>query len=344
MRILFRVDGNRAMGLGHVMRCRALAEALIALGHGCDFVLGDAAPELSSMLRASGLGVHMIDPARDIDSVQTAMLAKALHADGIVVDGYHLEDAWRAGLRGAGLPILAFADGPLRPRHADMLLDAASPNSTNPQELFGPAYVLLRRELVEAATLAPLPMAERKSILVTFGGSDPAGLTLPTVAALAAVLPETPLSGVVGSAAADRDRLAAAVAEAGERIEVHVAPARMGNLMRRAGLAVSAAGGTVGELAALGVPLVLAIVADNQVTGAEACAEAGWCTPIDARHDPHAAATLAAAAAALWLDPAERARRAALARTTVDPHGAERAAAAFVDFIANASRRQKLTE
>lgn len=334
MNLLFRVDGDRSMGLGHIMRCRALAEALIAAGHLCVFACAGLEPSLAEVLREAGISVETIDIEKDHDAAITLGLAAKLGADGLVVDGYHFSAPWRAALRRVGVPILAFADGPFRPDHADLLIDAASPPSPDPNYLFGPDYVLLRRELVEAARLPPLPMEQRQTILVTFGGSDPAGLTHPTVTALHRLLPEVTLRVVIGGAVADGQRVAAAALALGPKIEVRIAPSRMGHLMREAGLAVSAAGGTVGELAALAVPLVLAVVADNQVTGAAVCEAAGWCKPIDARERADAAEMLAAAAAELWRDSAERAQRAALARGTIDPDGAKRAAIAFLRVIA----------
>ena len=334
MNFLFRVDGDRRMGLGHVMRCRALAEALIAAGDNCVFVCAGLEPSLAAALRDTGIAVEAIDIESDHEAAVTLDLATKLRANGLIVDGYHFSAPWRAALRRAGVPVLAFADGPFRPDHADLLIDAASPTSPDPNHLFGPDYVLLRRELVEAARLPPLPMEQRQTILVTFGGSDPAGLTLPTVTALHRLLPEVTLRVVIGGAAADGQRVAAAALALGPKIEVRIAPSRMGHLMREAGLAVSAAGGTVGELAALAVPLVLAVVADNQVTGAAACEAAGWCKPIDARGGTDAAELLAVAAAELWRDPTERARRATLARSTIDPDGARRVAIAFLRVIA----------
>ena len=337
MCFLFRVDGDHSIGLGHIMRCRALAEALIAAGHDCVFACAGLESSLAEVLRDAGIAVEAIDLARDHEAATTLGLAAKLGAAALIVDGYHFSSPWRTALRRAGVPVLAFADGPLRPDHADLLIDAASPPSPDPCHLFGPDYVLLRRELVEAALLPPLPMDQRRTILVSFGGSDPAGLTLPTVTTLNRLLPDITLRVVIGGAVADGQKIAGALAALGPKIEVLIAPSRMGHLMREAGLAVSAAGGTVGELVALAVPLVLAVVADNQVTGAAACESAGWCKPIDARGGSGAAELLAAAAANLWRNPAERARRAALARATIDPHGAERAAAAFIRFIAASS-------
>jgi UDP-2,4-diacetamido-2,4,6-trideoxy-beta-L-altropyranose hydrolase len=334
MEFLFRADANPVMGTGHVMRCLALAEALQSMGHQCHFAVSELTPSLERRLARASMAVHHIVPGFDDSSISTRALAVALKASAVIVDGYHFSDDWRRSLRDLSVPILGFADRPESPPlHADLVVDAAcdprlmSGLDPSVEWLLGADYVLLRRELVEAARLPLLDIAERRSILVTFGGTDPAALTLPVALALAESLPaETPLDIVIGAGVPDGGAVAAKL---DSRFRVHRDPPAMGGLMRDAGLAVSAAGGTIGELAALGVPSVVVIIADNQVEGAGAAASAGWCAAIDARR-VDAVRSIAAAAVELWQDPAERARRAALARQTVDPNGAERIAARLI--------------
>lgn len=332
--IAFRVDGNEAMGLGHLMRCRALAEALIVAGHRCAFLVASPEPAVIAPLERAGIRILPIDLARDHDATETLQYCTSLGAAALVVDGYHFLEDWRRCARAMAKPILTFADGPFRPGYADLLLDAASPPSIDPSELFGPDYVLLRRELVESARLPLLPIEQRPTILITFGGSDPLALTHRVTISLFALLPDTQLAVVIGPATRSGEAVANSLRALGRRITVHRAPSAMGELMRLAGLAVSAAGGTVGELAALGVPAVLAIVADNQLAGAQACVAAGWCSGVDARTDPGASNRLALAAVHLWLQPEKRALWAARARSAVDPGGADRVAAALLAAIA----------
>jgi UDP-2,4-diacetamido-2,4,6-trideoxy-beta-L-altropyranose hydrolase len=334
MDFLFRADANPVMGTGHVMRCLALAEALQAGGHHCHFAVSALTPSLERRLARASMAVDHIVPSFDETSASTRALAIAIKASAVIVDGYHFGEAWRRSLRELSRPILGFADRPdSPPLYADLVVDAArDPRlvaglDPSVEWLLGADYVLLRRELVEAARLPLLDIAERRSILVTFGGTDPAALTLPVAMALAESLPaETPLDIVIGAGVPDGEIVAASL---GSRFRVHRDPPAMGGLMRHAGLAVSAAGGTIGELAALGVPSVVVIIADNQVEGAGAAVSAGWCAAIDARR-VDAVRYIAGAAVELWHDPAERARRAQLARQIVDPNGAERIAARLI--------------
>ncbi|HEV2673299.1 MAG TPA: UDP-2,4-diacetamido-2,4,6-trideoxy-beta-L-altropyranose hydrolase [Aliidongia sp.] len=331
--ILFRADADPTMGTGHVMRCLALAEALrdrdVAVAFACALIT----PSIARRLAAQRIDVHAVDPAADDQAAATIAIAHSLGANAAVVDGYHLGTGWRLALRSLGIPILAFQDmDDGMALHADLVLNAAaaaddprwrraSPNATF---LFGPRHVLLRGELRRAMAALPTPMADRSSILVTFGGADPAGLTLPVTTALSGVLgPKVPLDVVIGGSVPDGAGLAERVAALGEQVAVHLDPMAMAPLMSRAGLAVSAAGGTVGELAALGVPALIAIVAENQVAGAATSVAHGWCEAFDAR-EPGAVEALALRAGMLWADVG---RRQAMARRTtglIDAEGADR--------------------
>lgn len=337
--ILIRADATPAMGTGHIMRCLTLAEALKDRGFDVAFVAADLTPSLERRLAAEQIAVRTIDPATDERAQSTLAEARALGANAIVVDGYHLGADWRLALRVSGLPILAFqdqADGMML--HADLVLNAAAdPDDPTwrraaPEALFltGPHHVLLRRELRQAMAAPAEPIGARSSILVTFGGADPAGLTLPVTAALDRLLgPTVPLDVVIGGSVPNGGGLALRVAALGDQIAIHLDPPEMGPLIARSGLAVSAAGGTIGELAALGVPALIAIVAENQAAGAAGAVADGWCEAFDARA-PGAVEAMAERAATLWADRSRREAMALRTRGLIDADGAERVVDALI--------------
>ena len=340
--VLFRADATAAMGTGHVMRCLALAEMLRDRGFEVAFAAAELTPATARRLAAEQVAVHPIEPAADVSAGQTIALARALDARAVVVDGYGFSGDWRLALRALGVPVLAFQDlDDGLPLHADLVLNAAAdptdarwrraaPDATF---LAGPRYVLLRRELRRAQATPAVPVAARTAVLVTFGGADPAGLTLPVAAALDRRLgPEVALDVVIGGSVPEAGRLALCVASLGDQIAIHLDPPEMGPLMARAGLAVSAAGGTIGELAALGVPALIAIVADNQREGAARAVADGWCEAFDAR-DPAAIEAMADRAAVLWADAALRQAMADRTIGLIDAEGAGRVADALAHAL-----------
>jgi len=337
--ILVRADATPAMGTGHIMRCLTLAEALHDRGFEIVFAAAALTPSIERRLAAEQIPVRPIDPAADALAATTRAIAREIGANAIVVDGYHLSADWRLALRALGVPILAFQDQDDGVAlHADLVLNAAADPTDETWRraapgaafLTGPRHVLLRRELRRAMAAPADPVGSRASILVTFGGADPAGLTLPVTAALDRLLgPGVALDVVIGGSVPEAGSLAVRVAALGEQIAIHLDPLEMGPLINRAGLAVSAAGGTIGEIAALGVPALIAIVAENQRAGSAAAVADGWCEAFDAR-DPSAIETIAERAAALWTDRPQREAMARRTRGLIDLDGAERVVDALV--------------
>ena len=322
------------------MRCLTLAEVMRDRGLDVAFAVAALTPSIERRLAAERIAVRWVDRASDDLAAATQAIARDLGANAIIVDGYHFSADWRLALRGLGALVLAFQDqddGVLL--HADLVLNAAADPARDahwrqaaPTATFlaGPRYVLLRRELRLAMTMPSDPVGRRTSVLVTFGGADPAGLTLPVTAALHQRLgPEVALEVVIGGSVPEGEGLALRVAALGAGIATHRDPLAMGPLMRRAGLAVSAAGGTIGELAALGVPSLIAIVAENQLAGAAAAVADGWCEAFDARA-PGIVAAMVDRAAALWAHPMQREAMARRTEGRVDADGAERVVDALV--------------
>jgi UDP-2,4-diacetamido-2,4,6-trideoxy-beta-L-altropyranose hydrolase len=341
---LFRVDASPAMGTGHVMRCLALAEGLHDLGHGCHFLLAESTAALDERLAREGVVIERIDGAADAGRAgeATCGYAAAIAAAAIIVDGYQFDAAWRRRVHGLGRPVLSFFDHrPEAAVGADIVLNAAAEPGDERYRalapaatwLLGSAYALLRRDLREALVKPPLSLADRGSILVTFGGSDPLRLTLPTIRALVAAGVETTLDVVLGGSVENASELAGQLSILSRGVRVHRDPPAMGLLMRGAGLAVSAAGGTVGELAAFGVPSLIVTVAENQEAGARRAAEAGWCRVLDGRRSD-APGQIAAATATLWRDLAERQVMAERVKGLVDGQGVVRVCRALLEAVA----------
>lgn len=334
--VLFRVDAGLAMGMGHVARCVAVAEALIDDGSRPVFVGVDPPDAARSWIAALGVEFRPSDgPANSsADLARTLAVAAEVGARVLVLDGHHFDEGFRAGLRRFPGVIAALDDLADRSAlHADVVVNSApraidlpyariAPGATL---LLGPAHAPLRREFREALRSSPPPPAERDTVLVAFGGSDPLNLTRPTVEALRAALPGgVSILAVIGGAAADASGTAVALERAGPGIEARVDARDVARLMTRTGLAVSAAGGTVAELAAMGVPAVLVVVADNQAPASRSLGRGFVLAPPDP-------ATIAARAVELWRDPERRAAMSAALRDRVDALGAVRVARAILD-------------
>ncbi|MDQ2101864.1 UDP-2,4-diacetamido-2,4,6-trideoxy-beta-L-altropyranose hydrolase [Azospirillum isscasi] len=347
MKVLFRADAGPSIGAGHVMRCLALAEAVQELGGDALFAAASLPPALEDRLRAGGMEIHRIgaEPGSAADLAATRTVAARTGAAAIALDGYGFDEGWRAGLAETGLCVLAFDDaGTGEAIHAGLIVNAAPDAGSLPygkgnpdaRLLLGPAYAPLRREVREAAAAHRAPLEERRGLLVTFGGSDPLGLTAPVVERLAPRLPPgVRLDVAVGGAVRDAGAVEAVARRFKDSVRLHRDTPRMGQLMAQAGLAVSAAGTTTGELAAIGTPAVLVTIADNQLEAARQSEALGWCALVPGQTEG-APERIAAAALGLWADPARRRAMAGKLAGIVDGRGALRIAQALSEAVTSA--------
>ncbi len=146
------------------------------------------------------------------------------------------------------------------------------------RRLLGRRYLLLRAEITRLGHGACRPRSsEQLRVVVTFGGSDPVDATSRVLAAVPARR-RLCLVVIAGPGYRFDAALAAAATAAcgrGHDVEIHRAPTDVGALFAGADAAIAAAGGTLGELAYLGVPAIGYAIADDQVAPARELARMG---------------------------------------------------------------------
>ncbi|MCK6626368.1 MAG: UDP-2,4-diacetamido-2,4,6-trideoxy-beta-L-altropyranose hydrolase [Anaerolineae bacterium] len=285
--LLIRADGNSTIGAGHLMRCLALGQAWQEAGGTVNFAVTKAPPALEKRLCQETMGVNQLTelPGSPQDAMQTISLAQKLNAKWVVVDGYHFDAAYQQALKQADLRLLVVDDyGHASHYSADLVLNQnmyaheSLYTSREPftQLLLGSKYVLLRREFWSwrgwRREIAPLA----RKVLVTLGGADPDNVTLKVIQALR----QTKLEGlqavvVVGSSNPHWETLRAAVGHSSPSFRLERDVTDMPALMAWADLAISAGGSTCWELAFMGLPSLVLILADNQRRVAEGLDAAG---------------------------------------------------------------------
>ena len=344
--VLIRADAAPAIGIGHVMRCLAVAEALRDGGDAPVFAAACMPEALTRRILDRGCQlrpVHAAVPGDASDLASTIDLAREIGAGAAILDGYHFDLGWRQVLARAIRPLLCFddlAEGNSLP--ADLVVNASPAAFALPYaaiaphavHLLGPSFAPLRSEIRAAMAAPRMALAQRNRLLLSFGGSDPLGLTGTVLRDLPEQLPgDVGIDAVCGSSTAALAEIRR-VAVAAPRVTLHVDPSDLTGLMGSAGLALSAGGGTMAELAALGVPTLVAIVAANQLPGVRAAVQAGWVEALDARDSGNPGPDLADRAARLWADFERRQALARAAIGTFDGQGAQRIAAALRQAIA----------
>ncbi len=250
--VAFVVVGNREHGMGHVSRVMTLMESMS--GH-ITRAFCDPSEDLAiERLQSAFFPVEVVPR----DEMLDAMIA--FGADVVVHDELDTDvDDLRAE-RAAAMKTVCFEDRDGGPAAADLLFNALYPaDQTEPERgrFFGPDVYCLREEFRHAKRREPGEDVQR--VLITFGGTDPAGLTLRVLDAVAEA-PTVPITVVAGlglSPFADLQRRCDHWRERGADIELLRDVPLMSDVMARADLAFSSAGRTLYELAHMAVPTVV---------------------------------------------------------------------------------------
>ncbi|WP_339350133.1 glycosyltransferase, partial [uncultured Alteromonas sp.] len=152
--------------------------------------------------------------------------------------------------------------------------------NANAQLCLGSQYRLLRREFSQTPTL---PVSQRQSLTINFGGSDPKHFTLPVLKAISESLANTPIRVVTGPGFIPLESLQHFIQQSPSPIQ-HIHNCQdMADVWIHSRLTIAAAGGAQFELAACQSPSVLVVVADNQLNATREASQQGWCDMWDAR-------------------------------------------------------------
>ena len=241
MKIAFRIDVSNEIGTGHYIRMSALAEAFDELGHGCEFFKGEDEP-----VDYGGFDI-------------------------IVLDTYLVTDEYIAGLNAPNRTLVCYDDNALYTYNCDILVNANlyaeelkfKLMGKTPHMLLGGKYALLRREFQDSV---PISVREHANhVFICFGGSDMRNMTPLVIKALQAV-ESIQLSVVLGGYTKCDEEVYTVAAE---NVTVYKTPASVYKIMRQCDIAVTSSGSITYELAAMGLPAVTIVQAENQVLLAE---------------------------------------------------------------------------
>jgi UDP-2,4-diacetamido-2,4,6-trideoxy-beta-L-altropyranose hydrolase len=190
------------------------------------------------------------------------------------VDGYHFDANYQQAIKQANLRLLFIDDyGHASHYYADLVLNqniyAGESLYANREPytrlLLGTSYALLRREFWKwRGWRREIPEIARK-VLVTLGGGDPDNVTLKVIQALQQVeIHGLEAIIVIGGSNPHQETLKTQIANAHCPIQLERNVTDMPALMAWADVAISAGGSTCWELAFMGLPSLILVLAENQ--------------------------------------------------------------------------------
>ena len=281
---VLRADASGLIGVGHVMRSLALGEAMRDAGF--DVVLASVDLPAGMREEARKCGVSVVDLHCVPFGPDDALATLAINGNVLVVDGYLFERNFFEILEIKKTNFVVIDDNVETKALAPLVVINQNPHATpemyahlsgNPKLLLGLQYALLRREVCEAAKLSLIPVA--KKVFVAMGGSDFLKLTGPIVHALKDL--DIELCVAVGPTNSQRQQIEEVV-QSVPRARI-ILQADYITELASSSLAILAAGSSLWEAAALGVPSIGLIVAENQSAASRATHGLGNAISIDFR-------------------------------------------------------------
>lgn len=277
--LLIRADGNANIGAGHIMRCMSIGIAARKAGIKVIFVTADES--FISILEANQFEVFILNSNYEKMEEELHVLLPVLNEknpDIILLDSYYVTYDYMNELRKYAK--LVYIDDVLSFSYpVDVLINyniyakeedyrKLYIHERVPHLLLGGTYVPLREEFQTGKTITV--KKDVTDIMFSAGGADPERIAIRFVekAISKKELNDVNFHIVLGSFEPDKEEIEK-ISKIKNNIKAHSNVKRMSDLMWQCDLAVSAAGSTLYELCACGVPTITYVLADNQLQGAK---------------------------------------------------------------------------
>lgn len=283
MNILIRCDGSRKIGLGHVVRCLALADELSETYH-C---------RITFAMRNGSLGIQKVKekkyPVIECKNNGEVFnykkwLTGCINNSGanvVILDAHDgLQNKIIDTLRRDRILIVTIDDPEDKRLSADLAFYPPVPQvkridlaSFTGKLYAGWDWVILRKEFSQRAAIKEIhssPRIEKSKfkILITMGSSDPQGMTINTVKALKMLKNDFEVTVVLGSGFLHKEELNRLLFDFENHVSLKENVKNMAKIMSQHDLAVTSFGVTAYELAAMGVPSIYLCLTEDHAESA----------------------------------------------------------------------------
>ena len=297
MNIIFRVDSSLIIGLGHLMRCLTLAQALKEKGSDVKFICRKHEGSLIEKVRSSGFIAYELEAFKETqvdtklvhsnwlgvtqqkDADDCIEILKLDKVDWLIVDHYALDELWQKKLKPYYEKLMVIDDLADRKHQCDILLDQTFGCQQEdyleliPKRcklLLGSQYALLRPEFNKwrSYSLKRRSKPEFKQLLINMGGVDKDNITEKVLDKLKRCnLPkELKIIIVMGKFAPHLNNVKLTADTLPFKTKVKVDVGNLAEIMANSDIAIGAAGATSWERCCLGLSTIQIVIAKNQRT------------------------------------------------------------------------------
>lgn len=342
---MVRADASAQIGMGHVVRCVTLANALRKKGVRVVFAARDFGGGALEWIRALGFDLHLVQGGAsterhlDLDDALTLRnYALESGSRALIVDHYGASAEYFAACVTPGILLGAIDD------LADRELTACNwilnqnigardlSYRTRPEciRLLGPDFALVREEFVETRRSLQHTFSEQDHrVLITLGGGNMLEWVLRVLDELEAVDKALELRCIARGSGKPWDVLTARASRSHHHVECINGTDAMAQHMAWADVSINAGGSTCWELMCLGVPMMTIPLSPDQRPNTRRLAELGYAVEIL----PTELERLSTELTGLLENPQRRKRISEMTREVVDGMGADRAADSLLERI-----------
>lgn len=251
IKVVFRVDADNKLGLGHIYRCITLANRMV---NNVCFLMDES--KTLGIRKVKEYNHKLITFKNETDLFHKLSNIKP---DIIINDILDTTTEYIMDLNKIGFYIVNFEDLGSGSRHADLLINALYERTEPPENsYFGHKYICLRDEF---SIFPPkLVKEEVKEILIIFGGTDPNNLTLRTLKSIEKLdLKNIKINIILGLGYLYHEQLSNYLKELKKKgfiICLYKNIKIVAKYMSKSDIAITSNGRTIYEIAAMGVPCI----------------------------------------------------------------------------------------
>ena len=285
--LAFRVDGGASIGMGHVMRCLALASFLPDNVKTSFITVKN--PIVNYLIKNNGYKVINLPGLISLDEelVKVKNIIDHYSIDIVITDSYKINNVYLSRLKEVVERLVSIHDFAPHPFSSDIVINGNIYGSKlnyisstgESKFLLGTKYTIMRKEFYNL----PIKKIDRdvKRVLITVGGGDSLNLTPKILTAIRGLqefmtkenreiyYKNIHFDIVIGPAFENIGLIVEKIEDICLQVSLHFNIKQISNLMVKSDLAISAGGSTLCELSAVGIPTISLLQAQNQILAAE---------------------------------------------------------------------------
>ena len=273
-KVVFRVDGGKKIGLGHVTRCLALAD-ILRKDFQIQFFCQPIDEDVLTMIKGDKFEVIML-PLKN-DWIKEAELFKSYIDDAciVILDGYIFREEYQRIIKTRCYKLVCIDDINDYYFYADIVINHSEhakfikyQTELHTKKLFGGDYALLRKPFYENCDFKRTYDSTVKKLLISMGGADPENQTLKVLKSIELLNENLTVNVVIGLANPYYKNISQWINTSRKKnifLYSNLQASEMCDQIIQNDLIITTGSTTAWEACCIGIPMIVGVIADNQI-------------------------------------------------------------------------------